>query len=70
MYIAYQLKNDTEDGNEDENENPEETAIQKSKRRRRYEAMNLNIESYRKKTKMVNSKMIPFTDEIRLVVPE
>ena len=47
--IAYQLRDDPEDGNEDENENPEETVIQKGKRRRRYEAMNLDVEPYRKK---------------------
>ena len=68
--IAYQLRNDAEDGNEDQNENPDETVIQKGKRRRRYKAMNLDVEPYRKKPKMVNSKMIQFTDERRLVVPE
>lgn len=46
--IAYQLRNDAEDGNEDENENPEGNVIQKGKRRRRYEAMNLDVEPYRK----------------------
>ena len=70
LCIAYQLRNDAEDGNEDQNENPEETVIQKGKRRRRYKAMNLDVEPYRKKPKMVNSKMIQFTDERRLVVPE
>ena len=49
--IAYELRNDAEDGNEDENENPEETVIQKCKRRCRYEAMNLDVEPYRKKNK-------------------
>ena len=29
--IAYQFRNDAEDGNEDENENPGETVIQKGK---------------------------------------
>ena len=68
--IAYKLRNDAEDGNEDENENPEETVIQKGTRRCRYEAMNLDVEPYRKKTKMVNSKMIPFHDERKLILPE
>ena len=54
--IAYQLRDDPEDGNEDENENPEETVIQKGKRRRRYEAMNLDVEPYRKKKKWLNLK--------------
>ena len=48
MGIAYQLRNDAENGNEDENENPEGNVIQKGKRRRRYEAMNLDVEPYRK----------------------
>ena len=47
--IAYQLRNDAEDGNEDENKNSEETVIQKGKRRHRYEAMNLDVEPYGKK---------------------
>ena len=47
---AYQLRNDAEDGNEGENDNAEDT-VQKGKRRRRYEAMNLDVESYRKNPK-------------------
>ena len=44
--IAYQLRNDAEDGNEDEDENPDKTVIQKGKQRRRYEAINLDLEPY------------------------
>ena len=68
MGVAYQLRNYAEDGNEDENENPEKTVIQKSKRRRRYEAVNLDVEPCRKRPKIVNSKMVPFTDEKRRLV--
>ena len=50
MGTAYQLRNDAEDGNEGENEKAEDT-VQKGKRRRRYEAMNLDVESYRKNPK-------------------
>ena len=49
--IAYQWRSDDEGGNEDENENSEEAGIQKGKRRRRYEAMNLDVGPYRKKNK-------------------
>ena len=49
--IAYQWRSDDEGGNEDENENSEEAGIQKGKRRRRYEAMNLDVGPYRKKKK-------------------
>lgn len=45
--ITYQLRNDAEDENEGENKNAEETVIQKAKRWRRYEAMNLDVEPYR-----------------------
>ena len=49
--IDYQLRNDSEGGNEDENENPEETVIQKGKRRCRYEARNLDVNHTEKNQK-------------------